>query len=66
MEAGIYEQLVEMAQRWRLGDLRGEVANVVAELDESDRPYVPSQLLRSLDMFLDSYGPQGWNAQNER
>ena len=64
MDDDIYSKYVAVTQQFRLDDLRTEISDTIASLDESCRPFVPTQFLRSLDMFLDSYGPQGWNAQH--
>ena len=41
--------------RWDLRKLQEELTRVLGEVDKANRPYVPSELHRALDMFLDSY-----------
>lgn len=48
-----------VASRWDLESLRSEVAAVLDDIEPSRRPYVPTQLVRALDMAIDSYGGGG-------
>jgi hypothetical protein len=59
MVEDVYGQLVAVGALWDLDALRRDVADVLGRLDETDRPYVPTLLVRALDMFLDAYGHGG-------
>ena len=56
MGESVTERFEQLVTRWDLPGLQEELARAVREVDEAERPYVPSQLCRALDMFLDSYG----------
>jgi hypothetical protein len=59
MNPDVSERFVLLAARWNLQALRQELIEALADIEEPQRPYVPSQLVRALDMFVDSYGPTG-------
>lgn len=56
MVDGVFERFEVVAAQWDLQGLRRDVAGALDDLEESERPYVPTQLVFALDMFLDSYG----------
>jgi hypothetical protein len=47
----------ELAVRWDLAGPRREIEATLDGLPVEQRAYVPTQLSRSLHMFLNSYGP---------
>lgn len=59
MTDDIFEHFVALADRWDLRELHRDVTGVLDGLDDKARPFVPSQLARALDMFLDSYDRNG-------
>ena len=53
MSESVTERFEQFVIRWDLRGLQDELTRVLSEVDQAERPYVPSELL---DMFLDSYG----------
>jgi hypothetical protein len=56
MGESVTAQFEQLVTRWDLRGLQEELTRVLREVDEAEGPYVPSELCRALDMFLDSYG----------
>lgn len=54
MSESITERFEQLVTRWDLRGLQEELTRALTEMDEAERPYVPSELRRALDMFLDS------------
>ncbi|PPK93520.1 hypothetical protein CLV92_110148 [Kineococcus xinjiangensis] len=57
MTRPVFDEMVSLAARRDLESLHRELQELLAGMEESHRPYVPAKLARSLDMFLESYGP---------
>lgn len=55
MADDIVESLREVASRWHLAAVQREVEDALAQQKESERPYVATNLIRALDMFVDAY-----------
>lgn len=53
------EPFMALALRWDLRQLHSEVVAALSTIELAGQPYVPTQLARSLHMFLDSYDPGG-------
>ncbi len=53
----VLERFEALAARWDLQGLHRDVTEVLAGLEDSERPFVPSRLALALEMFLDAYGP---------
>jgi hypothetical protein len=64
-DGNVFEDLVSLTDRWNLVGLRQELSSLLADVDETQRAYVPNELLRVLDMTLDSYGPERWTEQDQ-
>ncbi len=55
MSESVTERFERLVIRWDLRGLHDELSRALSDLDEAERPHVPSELRRALDMFLDSY-----------
>jgi hypothetical protein len=55
MGESVTERFERLTIRWDLRGLQRELTSLLSEMEEPERPYVPSELRRVLDMFLDSY-----------
>ena len=51
----VAERFRTLASHWDLAGLQAEIAAALDGVDPSRTTYVPAQLLRALDMFLDAY-----------
>ena len=56
MSEGVTKRFEQLVIRWDLRGLQDELTRMLSEVDQAERPYVPSELRRALDMFIDSYG----------
>lgn len=55
MADDVVESLREVAARWDLSEIQQEVMVAVSHESELGRPYVATNLIRALDMFIDAY-----------
>lgn len=59
MDDDIAGRFRAVASRWDLRGLRSEIIAALDDIEPARRPYVPTQLVRALDMAIDSYGSDG-------
>lgn len=56
MSNDVVESLRDVAVRWDLRTIQREVTDALDPPSEASQPYVATNLVRALDMFIDSYG----------
>jgi hypothetical protein len=56
MADDVVESLREVAVRWDLQAIRRELTDAIDQSQQATQPYVATNLIRALDMFIDSYG----------